>query len=221
MTDILRGQNLTVIRGRNKLIANVSCTIARGKITLVLGHNGAGKTVLLRVLHGLMATDEGSVEGPSLEQQKMVFQRPILLRRTARQHFEFVCPGLDEASVHNWFERSGLTDQMHQNCHALSGGEQQKLAVIGALASNPDLLFLDEATAHLDFESTQMIEQMVLEARSNDTTIVMISHNRAQAARLAEHVLFMDGGRLVESASANAFFTAPEHPAAQNFLAHH
>lgn len=217
---ILEARNLVLSRNAKRLLDGVDLDIRTGSITMLLGHNGAGKTVLLRTLHGLLAADSGSIIGPSPARQKMVFQKPILLRRSARKHFQFVCPGLDETTTNNWFEIAGLSAQMQVHTHRLSGGEQQKLAFIGALASNPSLLFLDEPTAHLDFESTTAIEKMINRAHANGTTIIMTSHNRAQAERLAQHVLYIHAGKILESRPAKQFFKKPSHELANNFLNH-
>ncbi|MAC07651.1 MAG: hypothetical protein CMN38_03845 [SAR116 cluster bacterium] len=92
--------------------------------------------------------------------------------------------------------------------------------MIGALASRPDILFLDEPTAHLDFEATKSIEAMILDAHADGTTILMTSHNRSQAQRLAQDVLLLDNGRLIEAAPAARFFTAPANPLARHYLDH-
>jgi len=92
--------------------------------------------------------------------------------------------------------------------------------LIGALASRPDILFLDEPTAHLDFEATKSIEAMILDAHADGTSILMTSHNRAQAQRLAQDVLLLDNGRLIEAAPAARFFTAPANPLARHYLDH-
>jgi len=102
----------------------------------------------------------------------------------------------------------------------LSGGEQQKLALIGALASKPSLLFLDEPTAHLDYESTTTIETLIKAAHAAGTTIIMTTHNRAQTERLAEDVLFLHEGALREAGPADAFFAKPKDPISIQFLKH-
>lgn len=221
MPDILSAQNLRFARGGKVLLDVPSLTIKRHQTTLVLGQNGAGKSLLLQALHGLLTLDNGTVNGPQRPAQRMVFQRPILLRRTAGEHFRFLCPNSEDGLIHDWFARANLTSRMDVHCHALSGGEQQKLAVIGALASQPELLFLDEPTAHLDFESTDCIEGLVQDARAAGATIVMVSHNRSQAERLAEHILFVDQGQIIEASDSGTFFAGPVHPASQKFLAHH
>ena len=188
---------------------------------MVLGHNGAGKTLLLSALHGLIMPQRGTVTGPARQKQKMVFQKPVLLRRSARDYFEFLCPGLDDNTVQNWFQKAQLGPRMTTPARQLSGGESQKLALIGALASQPDLLFLDEPTAHLDFGSISFIESQITAARKSGTTIVMTSHNRVQAERLAEHVIFMENGKIVETASAKTFFSSPQTKAAKTYLKHY
>ena len=228
MSD-MASQNTAMVTARNVsfsaddqlLLNDISVHIASGNITMVLGHNGAGKTLLLSALHGLISPQRGTIIGPARQKQKMVFQKPILLRRSARDYFEFLCPGLDDSTVQNWFQKAQLGPRTTTPARQLSGGETQKLALIGALASQPDLLFLDEPTAHLDFESIGFIESQITAARKTGTTIVMTSHNRAQAERLAEHVIFMENGKIVEIASANTFFSSPQTQAAKTYLKHY
>ena len=217
---ILTISALTVSRNGNRLLDNVSATVARGSITLLMGHNGAGKTVLMNCLHGLMAYDSGKIDAPPRTQQKMVFQKPVLLRRSARQHLKFLCPLLVDAKIEALLARADLIHRAETPARTLSGGEQQKLALIGALATHPDILFLDEPTAHLDFEATKSIESMIREAHDGGTSILMTSHNRAQAERLAQQVLFIHEGQLLESRAAADFFHKPTDPIADNFLNH-
>ena len=217
---IVQTRDLTVVRNGKTLLDRVNLDIERGSLTMLLGHNGAGKSVLLRTLHGLMTKTDGQINGPPAKRQKIVFQKPILLRRSARKHFHFVCPGCPDKDTEAWFAHAGLQAQMDTHAHQLSGGEQQKLALIGALASQPSLLFLDEPTSHLDYESTTAIEQTIHDAHANGTTIIMTSHNRAQAERLAQQVLFIHEGQLLESRAAADFFHKPTDPIADNFLNH-
>ena len=203
------------------LLNNISVRITSGNITMVLGHNGAGKTLLLSALHGLITPQHGTIIGPSRQKQKMVFQKPVLLRRSARDYFDFLCPGLDDSTILTWFQKAQLGPRMTTPARQLSGGESQKLALIGALASQPDLLFLDEPTAHLDFESIGFIEAQIIAARKSGTSIVMTSHNRTQAERLAEHVIFMENGKIVERASAETFFSSPQTKEAKTYLKHY
>ena len=217
---VLTARELTLRRDGITLLDSVSLQIRRGSITLLLGHNGAGKTLLLNCLHGLMACDAGAVSGPPLARQKMVFQKPIITRRTTGGHLRFLCPDLDDTAILDWLRRADMDRRAAAPARMLSGGEQQKLALIGALAATPDILFLDEPTAHLDFAATKFVESMVRQAHADGTTIVMTSHNRAQAERLGEDVLLLDSGRIVECAQAERFFSAPSHPLARQYLDH-
>ena len=223
MSDIamIKAKSLSLIRDGTAILNEVTTHISKGKITMLLGHNGAGKTILLQALHGIITPDSGVVTAPPPNTQKMVFQKPILLRRSASQHFDFLCPHLSQKEKTKWFERAGLTNQMHTPARKLSGGEQQKLAFIGALASKPDLLFLDEPSANLDFEASAKIETLIEFAHNDGATIIMTTHNMAQARRLADHVLFIDHGKLVEDRSAKDFFANPLHDAAKTYIVHH
>ena len=220
-TAMVAVRNISFIADGQLLLDDISLSIASGTVTMVLGHNGAGKTLLLSALHGLIMPQRGTVTGPARQKQKMVFQKPVLLRRSARDYFEFLCPGLDDNTVRNWIQKAQLGPRMTTPSRQLSGGESQKLALIGALASRPDLLFLDEPTAHLDFESIGFIESQITAARKSGTTIVMTSHNRVQAERLAEHVIFMENGKIVETALAKTFFSSPQTQAAKTYLKHY
>ena len=220
-TAIVTAQDVRFAADQRPLLNDISVRIIKGNITMVLGHNGAGKTLLLSALHGLITPQHGTITGPSRQKQKMVFQKPVLLRRSARDYFEFLCPGLDDSTMQNWFQKAQLGPRMNTPARQLSGGESQKLALIGALASEPDLLFLDEPTAHLDFESIRFIEAQIMSARKSGTSIVMTSHNRTQAERLAEHVIFMENGKIVEMAFAKTFFASPQTEAAKTYLKHY
>lgn len=218
-TSCLIANKVSVIREEHYLLKDISIEIKPGAITLILGHNGAGKTLLMQVLHGLTLPDEGVIDSPPASRQRMVFQKPIMLRRTALQYFNFVCPGLSIPDQHHWFDSAQLTSRMDAPARRLSGGEQQKLALIGALAAQPEILFLDEPAASLDVEATMLSESLISEACDAGTTIIMTSHNQAQAARLADQVIFMDQGYVKEQSDAKTFFRAPQSDAGQHYLA--
>ena len=215
----LIANEVSVIREEHYLLKEISLEIKPATITLILGHNGAGKTLLMQVLHGLTLPDEGVIDSPPASRQRMVFQKPIMLRRTALQYFNFVCPGLSIPDQHHWFDSAQLTSRMDAPARRLSGGEQQKLALIGALAAQPEILFLDEPAASLDVEATMLSESLISEACDAGTTIIMTSHNRAQAARLADQVIFMDQGCVKEQSDAKTFFRAPQSDAGRHYLA--
>ncbi len=215
--------------GARTIIDRITCEIAAGPRTLILGPNGAGKSVLMRICHGLLAPTSGRVlwrrsVGRGGGGQAMVFQRPVMLRRSALGNVEY---GLAVAGVsrkerglraRDVVEAVGLEARAQQPARLLSGGEQQKLALARAWALGPEVLFLDEPTANLDPAATREIETIIGQIRASGTKIVMTTHNLGQARRLADEILFLSGGRLVERAAVERFFARPASPEAAAFI---
>ncbi|MEZ5659765.1 MAG: ATP-binding cassette domain-containing protein [Burkholderiaceae bacterium] len=176
---LLAARNLVLEIGGRRLIDGVDLNIEARKRTVVLGANGAGKSLLLRLLHGLLMPTSGQVlwQGERFGRdarlsQAMVFQRPVLLRRSvfANLNFALAVRGWRgtqrRARVADALQRARLTDLANRPARVLSGGEQQRLAVARALACEPRLLILDEPTASLDPASTHAIESLINEART-------------------------------------------------------
>ena len=113
---------------------------------------------------------------------------------------------------------AGLTPLAGRYARVLSGGEQQRLALARAWASRPEVLFLDEPTANLDPAATRAVEEVIQLCRASGTKVVMTTHDLGQARRLADEVLFLHRGRLIEQAPAARFFDFPATPAAQAFI---
>ncbi|MEO0729632.1 MAG: ATP-binding cassette domain-containing protein [Pseudomonadota bacterium] len=213
------------------LVAIDALSIAPARTTAVIGPNGAGKSLLLRLLHGLIAPTVGTISWDgetdahaARRKQAMVFQKPVLLRRSATANVEFALDrGLTRSARRALSDaalaRVGLDGKQHQSARSLSGGEQQRLALARALVGGPATLFLDEATANLDPGSAHMIEDIVAEVARRGTTVVMVTHDLAQARRLADDVIFMLRGRIVQTAAAGTFFADPTHSDARRFLA--
>jgi tungstate transport system ATP-binding protein len=222
-------EDVSFVAGRRAIIDRITCEIAAGPRTVILGPNGAGKSVLMRLCHGLLAPTSGRVvchggTHRGERAQAMVFQRPVMLRRSALANIEY---GLAVAGVPR-AERAarardviaavGLGDRAQQAARLLSGGEQQKLALARAWALAPQVLFLDEPTANLDPASTRAIETVIGEIAASGTKIVMTTHNLGQARRLADEILFLSEGRLVERAEVREFFSAPASAEAAAFI---
>ncbi len=200
--------------------------------TLILGPNGAGKSLLLRCLHGLIAPDAGEVRpdgaplgAESRARQAMVFQKPVLLRRSVAANLDYVLKRrrLRRAErrdrIAALLGEGGLAGKARQSARSLSGGEAQRLAILRALATEPELLFLDEPTSALDPAATRDIEAMILRAAHRGTRIVMVTHDIGQARRLGQDILLMQGGRVVEHGLAHDFFDGPQSRAGRRFLA--
>jgi tungstate transport system ATP-binding protein len=194
-----------------------------------MGPNGAGKSLLLRLLHGLIEPASGTVTwgGQAIDEavrrrQAMVFQRPVLLRRSVAANIDFVLKLRGEKDVprrREILELAGLSGHADQPARLLSGGEQQRLALARALATEPEILFMDEPTANLDPASTLRIEEIVMQARDSGTKIIFITHDIGQARRLAGDVVFMHRGRILEHSPASVFFNRPASAEAEDYMA--
>ena len=224
----LRLQGLGFEAGGKHLLKDVSLEVERGERLLILGPNGAGKSLLLRLCHGLLTPSRGQVlwacGSARPAAQAMVFQRPVVLRRSARanldQSLSLAGTPRDDrpARISAALELFGLTPLADRGARLLSGGEQQRLALARAWLMRPEILFLDEPTSALDPASTRMIEEAITAFNAEGMTIVMTSHNLGQARRLASRVAFLSGGRLLETASAERFFSAPQTREARAYL---
>jgi tungstate transport system ATP-binding protein len=209
-----------------KLIKNLSHRFNAGPKTIILGPNGAGKSLLLRLCHGLIKPTSGSVDwhGDPARRQAMVFQRPVMLRRSVAANVDYALSlkGLDRQARSDRTEkvlmRTGLAHLAHTPARVLSFGEQQKLALARAWALKPQVLFLDEPTASLDPAATHAIEDVIEAIDDSGTRIIMTTHDLAQARRLAGEVLFIHQGELLESSTADSFFKRPANRQAQAFL---
>ena len=154
--------------------------------------------------------------------QAMVFQRPVLLRRSVAANIEFALKlrgGPESDRCAELLEHVGLSPLAGKPARLLSGGEQQRLALARALALDPEVLFLDEPTASLDPASVLRIEEIVMAAHRRGTKIIFVTHERSQAQRLADDVVFLHRGRVVEHTAAGRFFDNPETDVARHFLA--
>lgn len=212
----------------NRLLDAIDLTLDADRLTVIMGPNGAGKSLLLRLLHGLIAPTGGTISyaGVPLDdairkRQALVFQRPVLLRRSVAANIDFVLGlngGRDRTQRDALLASVGLLDRAGQPARLLSGGEQQRLALVRALATQPGMLLLDEPTASLDPASTQMIEQITRDAQAAGIKVIFVTHDLAQARRLADEVVFLDRGKLMEITAAKSFFAAPQSEAGQAYL---
>lgn len=225
----LRLEGLGYAVGDKTLVSDITLAVEPGRRLVVLGANGAGKSLLMRLCHGLIAPTTGRclwADGSARPAaQAMVFQRPVLLRRSVAGNIDYplALRGLSRKerrdTVARTLDRFGLGPMADRPARLLSGGEQQRLALARAWAIRPEVLFLDEPTSALDPSATRMIEQMIEIFSADGITVVLTTHNLGQARRLAEDVAFLHRGRLVEHAAAADFFAEPKAPEARAFLA--
>jgi tungstate transport system ATP-binding protein len=221
---LLEARGLSVVLGGVTAIDRLDLTLQPGRRTVVLGANGAGKSVLLRTLHGLIAPTAGTVAWGVPVKQAMVFQRPVMLHRTALANIGYALAvnGIGEPDrtrlASDALARVGLSTIADRPARVLSGGEQQRLALARAWALKPGILFLDEPTASLDPGATAEIERVIASIAAEGTRIVMTTHNLGQARRLADEIAFLDAGRATELTPADRFFEEPRSPEATRFL---
>ncbi len=214
----------SVIVDGKALLSEIDLTISEGESVVVLGANGAGKSTLLKLCNAIISPSLGSLQTLSLHEQSLIFQRPALLRRTVLDNVRYVLSirGIAEPActeqAHRALTACNLSATANQQARSLSGGEQQRLSLARAWACKPRLLLADEPTANLAPTAMRDVEALLKAVQSEGTTLVLTTHNVAQARRLAHRIVFLDGGMIVEDRPAAEFFVSPHSAAARIYL---
>jgi tungstate transport system ATP-binding protein len=229
-------QQVTKIYNTRTVLQVDDLAINQGEILAVVGPSGAGKSTLLRLLNFLEPPTQGKISfhdhvfasGTEMpldlrRRVTMVFQRPMLLNRSIYANVNFGlelrgdCHAADR--VQAALEEVGLAHLAHQKARTLSGGEAQRVALARAIVLQPEVLLLDEPTANLDPYNVGLIEKIVLLLnQTHHTTLVLVTHNVFQAKRLAQRVVFLLDGKVVEVSPADAFFNHPQDPRTTAFV---
>jgi tungstate transport system ATP-binding protein len=231
---IYQSSDLTKLYGTRTVLSIAQLEIERGQVFCVVGPSGAGKSTLLRLLNFLESPTSGTLcfDGIRLNgnvaldvrrRVTTVFQKPILLHGTVEQNVAY---GLRVRGIKHSASRTaqaleqvGLADLARASARTLSGGETQRVALARAIVIEPEVLLLDEPTANLDPYNISLIEKIVSDLnRERGTTIVMVTHNVFQAKRLAQRAMLLLGGRSIEVAEAQRFFTTPSDPRTAAFV---
>ncbi|WP_407049884.1 amino acid ABC transporter ATP-binding protein [Methyloraptor flagellatus] len=225
--------------GPVEVIKGLSASVSKGEVVCLIGPSGSGKSTVLRCINGLESYQGGEirVEGKRVDRAKpsivdvrvhvsMVFQRFNLFpHRTA---LENVVEGpiyvkrepAAEARARGMalLERVGLADKAGSYPHQLSGGQQQRVAIARALAMQPKAILFDEPTSALDPELVGEVLSVMRSLAAEHMTMMVVTHEIAFARDVADRVLFLDGGRIVEEGVAREVLTKPRHPRTKDFL---
>ena len=221
-------------------LVDVTETIARGEVVVVCGPSGSGKSTLIRTLNRLESIQAGSIQlggqdiyrkGVDVNQLRsgigFVFQQFNLFPHlTALQNCTLaplrlrgLRPAVAREEALNLLDRVGLAHKADAYPAALSGGQQQRVAIARALAMRPPLMLFDEPTSALDPEMVGEVLQVMRSLAQDGMTMVCVTHEMGFAREVADHVLFMDQGRVLERATPQDFFSKPQHARARQFLA--
>ena len=212
------------------LIDKINLEITSNHSTIILGHNGSGKSLLLKLLHGVIVPSNGTITwnnmAPSPQQYWRTFllQRPTFFHQTVLFNIEFVLKVANtpkqeyQSRCEQALEICGLTSLANRNTNSLSGGELQKLSLARAWVLEPSVVLLDEPTVALDPPSVIAFENVIRQFEASNTKVVMTTHDIAQAKRLANEIVFIDKGKILEQSPAKQFFSSPQSKQADNFL---
>ena len=224
MVPLLRLRDASVRLGAVSALHGVTLDVNRCDFIAVVGANGSGKTTLLRLLHGQLPLDGSRELLAAKAVQAMVYQRPFMLRLSVWNNLRIALwlAGVPrderDARAESALRRVGLAALRDRPARALSGGEQQRLALARAWGVRPDVLFLDEPTASLDPSGKREVEALLAGFAAEGMTLVMSTHNLGQAKRLATRVVYLDRGRLVLDLPTKAFFDEHVDDRADRFL---
>ena len=220
-------KNLNYSIGSKEILYNLNIKIISDKITVIMGPNGAGKSIFLKILNGIIRPTSGKIlwnekidESLIFNGQALVFQKPILLRRSVEANLDFFDKliNLNNYDKNQLLKIVDLLDQKNQPARSLSLGEQQRLSLIRALLLRPRLVMLDEPTANLDPASTKIIEDIIISLKEFGIKIIFVTHNILQAKRLADEVIFFDKGKLIEHSNSKEFFSNSKSIKVNNYL---
>ena len=239
-SDVLvRISHVTKYYGRFKALDDVSLDVHRGEVVVVIGSSGSGKSTLCRTVNRLEPIQDGEIEidgiplpqeGRALAQLRaevgMVFQSFNLFpHRTVLDNITLapikvrgIPRGRAEERARELLARVGLEDQAAKRPSQLSGGQQQRVAIARALAMDPKLMLFDEPTSALDPEMINEVLDVIKDLAASGMTMLVVTHEMGFARSVADRVVFMDGGQIVESGRPAEFFSSPRTERARDFL---
>jgi tungstate transport system ATP-binding protein len=218
--------------GSVKALEDINLEIVGGKTIALLGINGSGKTTLLRIIAGLEKRDKGSIllDGKGINGKELwqvatlVFQKTVMFNRSVYSNLAYGLKirGKKDSEIKEEIARElhavGLRNFEKRKARKTSGGEQQRISLARAFLLNPQILLLDEPTANLDPNSATIIERAIVNRTKEKSIIILATHNLSQAKRLANEVVHIYDGKIVEIASPEEFFTNPRSEITRKFI---
>ncbi|MGL6500779.1 amino acid ABC transporter ATP-binding protein [Aeromonas dhakensis] len=239
MTPLLELNAVSKQFGQHRVLDEVSLTVNPGEVIVILGPSGCGKSTLLRTLNGLEPIQGGDIrfDGELLDANTdwqrlrqrigMVFQsyhlfpnltvlENVLLGPVQVQKRERAEALLQAEQL---LTRIGLWERRHDYPRQLSGGQQQRIAIVRALCMTPQVMLFDEVTAALDPEMVQEVLEVIRDLAGSGMTLLIVTHELAFAQAVADRIVFMDGGHILEQAAPHQFFEHPRSQRARQFLA--
>ena len=239
MSALIEFQGFNKFFGDQQVLDGIDLSVQSGEVVVILGPSGCGKSTLLRCLNGLEVAHSGSLRfaGKELldkatdwrqvrQDVGMVFQSyhlfphmsvldNLLLGPLKVQKRE---PREARAQAEKLLERVGLSDKRDAYPRQLSGGQQQRIAIVRSLCMNPQVMLFDEVTAALDPEMVKEVLEVIQDLARDGMTLLIVTHEMAFARAVADRVVFMEAGRILEHNTPEAFFTNPQTARAQQFL---
>ena len=237
--EILKIDKVNKFYGKLHALKDVSLSIAQGEVVVILGPSGCGKSTLLRTINGLEPVQSGNfiIEGERIDQnftdwrrirQKigMVFQSYELFDHLSVLHNIILGPMKVQnipkedaiALAREWLKIVGLADKENSYPKELSGGQKQRIAIVRSLVMKPKIMLFDEVTAALDPEIVREVLDVMLNLAKEGQTMLIVTHEMGFARAVADRIVFMDEGSIVEISEPEAFFTAPKSERAKKFL---
>lgn len=239
--NVLAVQHIQKAYDQQLILKDVSFSIKKGEVLVVLGPSGCGKSTMLRCLNGLEPIQKGAVylNGENISENRknlpdvrqkigMVFQSydlfphmDILKNMTlAPKKVQHRKKEDVEEEARQLLTRIGLGGKEHAYPRQLSGGQKQRAAIVRALLMHPEILLFDEVTASLDPEMVHEVLEVMLELAKRGSTMIIVTHELGFARAVADRILFMDQGMILEEAAPEEFFRQPKTERAKQFLSH-
>lgn len=237
--NLLEISHLKKAYGDNVVLKDISLTVHQGEVVVLIGPSGCGKSTFLRCMNGLEKIQGGEIliDGEKVDsnnksivrlRQKlgMVFQSYELFPHKnilqnvamAPQIVQKKSKAEAEAMARKLLEKVGLSGKENAYPRQLSGGQKQRVAIVRALCMQPEIMLFDEVTAALDPEMVREVLDTMLELAKSGMTMIIVTHEMAFARAVADRVVFLDGGEIVEQAHPEEFFTNPKTERARKFL---